>query len=231
MSSAVRLFGTRYGLIWMRRVKAWAAAVAIMLLLTDAAAAGLNDSVTAAQNGDYLGAVKALAVTIEASLTTVIDSATPKVERGFGTVEALIGDAYYYGHGVSRDYGEAVRMYRKAATKGNAMAQSTLGDIYFYGRGAPQDFVEAVKWWRLAADANISTAQLNLSVMLANGDGIAQDYVGAHMYANLAAGQLPPGEDRDTAIKNRDIVAKLMSREQIEEAQRRAREWRAKQSD
>src|SRR5262249_4089078 len=133
--------------------------------------------------------------------------------------------------GVSRDYGEAVRMYRKAAAKGNAMAESTLGDIYYYGRGAPQDFTEAVKWWSLAADANIATAQLNLSVMLANGDGTPQDYLKAHMYAKLAASQLPPGEDRDTAIKNRDIVAKLMSREQLAEAQRLASEWRTKQAD
>ncbi|MBI1774068.1 MAG: sel1 repeat family protein [Proteobacteria bacterium] len=205
--------------------------MAALLLLPGAAHAGLNDSVAAAQSGDYLGAVKALAVSLEETLTTAIDTAAPKVERGLGTIEALIGDAYYYGHGVSRDYGEAVRMYRKAAAKSNATAQSTLGDIYFYGRGAPQDFVEAVKWWTLAAEANIATAQLNLSVMLANGDGTPQDYVSAHMYANLAASQLPPGEDRDTAIKNRDIVAKLMSREQLAEAQRLALEWRAKQSN
>ena len=32
--------------------------------------------------------------------------------------------------------------------------------------------------------------------------------------------------NRETAIKNRDIVAKQMTREQIDEAQRLAREWK-----
>jgi TPR repeat protein len=180
---------------------------------------------------DYLGKARALAAAVESAGVSAFRFAGRKAERGVGVVEALIGDAYYYGHGVSRNYAEAVRMYRRAAAKGSAMAQSNLGEIYFYGRGAPQDFAEAVRWWTLAAEANVHTAQLNLSVMLANGDGAPQDYVRAHMYANLAASQLEPGEDQDTAIKNRDIVAKLMTHEQLSEAQRLAREWRPRVAD
>jgi TPR repeat protein len=205
-------------------------AVALMLV-AGVPAASANDGVAAFRDGDYLGAARAFVGSIEGSLSNAAEFLSRKVERSVGTVETLIGDAYYYGHGVSRDYSEAVRMYRRGAEKGSAMAQSTLGDIYFYGRGAPQDFAEAVKWWTLAADADMPTAQLNLSVMLANGDGAPQDYVRAHMYANLAASRLPPGEDRETAVKNRDIVAKLMSREQLLEAQRLAREWRPRQAE
>ncbi len=46
------------------------------------------------------------------------------------------------------------------------------------------------------------------------------------MWFNLAAAGSPPGEDRDSAAKNRDIVAKLMTPAQIAEAQRRAGKWR-----
>jgi TPR repeat protein len=197
----------------------------LLAAMTGPAGAGLDEGVAAAKNGDFIGAAKALIEPVRETL----DAAVPRIEQSLATIEALIGDVYYYGHGVSRDYVEAARMYRRAALKGNAMAQSTLGDIYYYGRGAPQDYAEAVKWWTLAAESNIAIAQLNLSVMYANGDGVPQDYVKAHIYANLAAAQLPAGEDRDTAVKNREIVSKLMTPDQVAQAQRLAREWRPAQ--
>ena len=55
-----------------------------------------------------------------------------------------------------------------------------------------------------------------------------QDYVQAHMWFNLAASRLPPGTNRDKAVKNRDIVAAKMTPAQIAEAQRLAREWKPK---
>ncbi len=39
----------------------------------------------------------------------------------------------------------------------------------------------------------------------------------------------PPGEKRDAAVKNRDIVAKKMTPAQIAEAQKLAREWKPKE--
>ncbi len=161
-------------------------------------------------------------------LRDILSGALPPVTHGIATLESLIGDAYYYGHWVSRDYAEAGRWYRRAAASGNAMAASTLGDMYYYGRDVPQDYAGAVTWWQTAADRGVAIAQLNLSVMYANGDGIEQDYVKSHMYANLAAAHLPLGEDRDIAVKNRDIIAKTLTPAQLAEAQRLASEWRPK---
>ena len=50
-----------------------------------------------------------------------------------------------------------------------------------------------------------------------------QDYVQAHMWLNLAAAQ-----SHADAVKNRDIVAALMTPAQIAEAQKLAREWKPK---
>jgi hypothetical protein len=163
-----------------------------------------------------------------APLRDSLSGALPPVIHGIATLESLIGDAYYYGHWVSRDYAEAGRWYRRAAASGNAMAASTLGDMYYYGRDVPQDYAGAVMWWQTAAARGVAIAQLNLSVMYANGDGVDQDYVKSHMYANLAAAHLPLGEDRDIAIKNRDIIAKTLTPAQLAEAQRLATEWRPK---
>ncbi len=67
-----------------------------------------------------------------------------------------------------------------------------------------------------------------LGIMYWSGLGVSQDYVQAHKWYNLAAARMPPGEDRDKAVKNRDIIAKLMTPAQVAEAQRLAREWKPK---
>jgi hypothetical protein len=48
------------------------------------------------------------------------------------------------------------------------------------------------------------------------------------MWYNLAASRFPPGEGRDLAVKNRDIIAEKMTPAQISEAQKLAREWSPK---
>ncbi len=200
----------------------------IVLAATGPLAAAPNEGVADAQADGFMATLRSYTAGIEAGVSVALESVKPSAEAGLGTLEALIGDAYYYGHGVSRDYTEAARWYRRAAQHSNAMAQSTLGDIYYYGRGVPQDFVEAGQWWQRAAEQGVAVAQLNLGVMYSNGDGVPQDYVKSHLYSNLAAAHLPPGQDRDIAVKNREIVGKLMSPAQIGEAQRRARAWRPK---
>ncbi len=129
-------------------------------------------------------------------------------------------DAYKRG-----DYATALREWRPLANQSNASAQFSLGNMYAWGQGVPQDYTEAVKWYRKAAEQGVAKAQNNLGFMYDNGQGIPQDYVQAHMWYNLAAPRLPPGEDRDQAVKNRHIVAKRMTPAQISEAQKLAREW------
>ena len=74
------------------------------------------------------------------------------------------------------------------------------------------------------------SAQQTLGIMYSVGQGVTQDYVWAHMWLNLAASRRPATdqEERDKAIKARDLVASLMTREQIAEAQKLAREWKPK---
>ncbi len=87
---------------------------------------------------------------------------------------------------------------------------------------------KALQWYRKAAEQGEVTAQYNLGVMYDNGQGVPQDYAQAHMWYNLAASRFPPGENRDIAVNNRDVVAERMTPAQIAEAQKLAREWRPK---
>jgi TPR repeat protein len=58
---------------------------------------------------------------------------------------------YANGEGVTRDYAEAVKWYRKAANQGYARAQSNLGTMYSNGHGVPQDYLLAYMWFNVAA--------------------------------------------------------------------------------
>ena len=112
---------------------------------------------------------------------------------------------------------------RILAEKGDAKAQNNLGVMYDYGEGVPKDYAEAVKWYRKAAVQEDAEAQTNLGFMYLTGYGVPKDYVQAYMWSYLAVAQ-----GNKMARKNRDIVAKRMTRFQILKAKRLAKEWEAK---
>ena len=124
-----------------------------------------------------------------------------------------------------RMMGSAAAWFRRAADQGRATAQGSLGAMYAEGRGVPQDDGEAAAWFRRAADQGRATAQYNLGVMYAEGRGVPQGYVFAHMWFNLV-GAGGNEDARERARKVRDALEKVMSREQVEEAERLAREWK-----
>ena len=126
------------------------------------------------------------------------------------------------------DYATALREWRPLAEQGNAEAQYNLGNMYRKGLGVPQDYGEAVQWYRKAAERENAKAQLFLGNMYFFGQGVSKDYVQAYMWYILAASRSPPGKVRDTAVKNRDFVAKKMTPAQKAEANKLAREWKPK---
>ena len=99
------------------------------------------------------------------------------------------GNMYYSGHGVSKDYAEAVKWYRKAAEQGYALAQNSLGNMYKNGQGVTQDYSEAVKWYRQAAEQGNPASQTTLGNLYHNGLGVTKDYVEAVKWYSKAAEQ------------------------------------------
>ena len=126
------------------------------------------------------------------------------------------------------DYATALREWRPLAERGNAKAQFNLGVMYRIGEGVPQDDAEAARWYSKAAEQGDANAQNNLGVMYRIGLGVPLDYAHAHMWFNLAASKFPPGENRDRAARNRDMIAILMTPAQISEAKKLARKWKPK---
>ena len=94
-----------------------------------------------------------------------------------------------------------------------------------YQRG---DYATALREWRPLAEQGNAASQALLGGMYGLGRGVPQDYVQAHVWINLAVSNLPPGMNRDRAVKSRDLLAKSMTPAQISEAQKLAREWKPK---
>jgi hypothetical protein len=98
--------------------------------------------------------------------------------------------------------------------------------MYYKGQGIAQDYREARKWYRMAAEQRNAEAQFNLGVMYEEGRGVAQDRVRAHMWFNLAAAISSDGNAK-VAAKNRDIMTKSLTREQLFRAQEMAHQCEA----
>ena len=153
---------------------------------------------------------------------TAIVKFRSSAQQGNAIAQNNLGFMYEKGLGVAQDYAEAMRWYQLAAKKGYAGAQHKLGVIYYKGEGVAQDYKEAVRWFRLAAQQKNADARFNLGLMYGLGQGVSQDYVRAHMWFNISA----ISGDKES-VMNRDIAASKMTPQQVEQAQRMARECMA----
>ena len=149
-------------------------------------------------------------------------------EQGDGTGEAWLGFSYFTGFGgVPEDRAEAMKWYRKAAKQGNAMGEEGLGMMFAGGMIVPHDDDQAAMWFRKAAEQGDAGAQHDLGGEYQYGRGVPKDFVLAYIWETLAS---------MSDLKNiafvaggaRDRLAKMMTPDQIAEAQRLASELKPK---
>jgi hypothetical protein len=161
----------------------------------------------------------------------------PLAKQGDIRAQNALGILYSEGHpGIPKNDKEALRWFRLAAEQGDALSQDNLGLFYLTGRGCQKDFKKAARWYRLSADQGEDDAQVATGVMFGNGYGVPQDDVQAYMWFTLAIASTqrhgyPPEVLQialNRATRDRDIVARGMTQNQIAEAQRLAREWKPK---
>ena len=193
-----------------------AAGLLTLLFCTAAVPACSNryeDASAAYERGDYATAFRLM---------------KPLAEQGYAKAQYNLGVMYHKGEGVPADHAEAVKWFRKAAEQGYAKAQYNLGVMYRIGDGVPQDNTETMKWYRKAAEQGIADAQYFLGVAFDSGQGVPQDSVQAYMWYSLAASRLSEAEaeKREMVLMSRGVIASRMTPEQLEKAQRLAREWK-----
>ena len=121
------------------------------------------------------------------------------------------------------DYAAALREWKPLASQGNAKAQFFLGNMYYKGIGVTQDDGIAAKWFKKAAEQGLTNAQNNLGTMYMRGLGVPRNNIRAFIWLHITALQ-----GSKVGIKNRDLVAKIMSKNQIIRAEELAQECKKK---
>jgi TPR repeat protein len=71
-------------------------------------------------------------------------------EQGHALAQFELALRYDMGHGLLRDYSEALAWYQKAAGQGHARAQLNVGLMYFSGQGVAADLGQAWLWLSMA---------------------------------------------------------------------------------
>ena len=153
-----------------------------------------------------------------------------RAEAGDAEAQVRLGVMFALSSDVLQGDADAIAWFRKAAAQYHLEAQYILGVMYDEGRGLPPPEVVAqgVAIFSPAAEQGSAMAQLYVGLMYAKGHGVPQDNVTGHMWLTLAASRLT-GEplNGDLAVVARDVIAERMTREQLAEALRLAREWPA----
>lgn len=189
----------------MPRVRVATAILLSSLLVSPAVSADMAEALAAIKNRDF---------------DTAYTLWLPLAEDGNKSAQHNIAQLYRIGKGIPQNYQKAAEWYLKAAELWHAPSQYNLALLHENGLGIPINYAEAVYWYRKAATQDYGVAQFNLAVMYSIGQGMKPDLVQAYKWYDIAA-----DKGIDDAAKNRDLLAKQMSKEQVTAAREMAREW------
>lgn len=135
-------------------------------------------------------------------------------ELGVPSAQFDLGYLYLYGDGVPQKFDEAAKWIYRAAIQDHATAQFLLGVMYGKGLGVDTNFEDEVEWCQKAADHGSQSAQIHLGQMYTIGRSVPKDYVLAYLWFNLSA-----SKGNKKAAEHRDRIEKLITPQQISEAQ------------
>ena len=88
-----------------------------------------------------------------------------------------------------------------------------------------EDFRRARDLFTRAARRGLATAFYNLGSMSLLGQGSSPDSIGSYTWFSLARDRASDEATRAQALRNLGLLAAKMSKEQIQDALRRARDW------
>ena len=82
-----------------------------------------------------------------------------QAEVGDLTAQNALGNLYYLGLGIDRDYAKAAYWYLKAALAGHTDSQINISHLYRLGLGVPRDKMRALGWLTVARKGNNERAE------------------------------------------------------------------------
>jgi uncharacterized protein len=112
-----------------------------------------------------------------------------EAQRGDSRASLLLGNLYFEGKEVPRDYKQALKWYGNAAEVNNPGGQFALAGMYYMGHGVQRNYLEAAKWFGEAAIRGHAKAQYHLGLMYLAGRGLFEDRKEAVKWFTEAARQ------------------------------------------
>jgi len=79
------------------------------------------------------------------------------------------------GWGGAKDLANAIRLYARAAEKGQVDAQFSLGELAYGRKGVRRDSARALEWYQLAANQGHPGAKSRIGTIYATGIGVKKD--------------------------------------------------------
>lgn len=158
---------------------------------------------------------------LQGDYATAKQELTPLAHAGNPVAQTNLGLMLLNGDGGKRDRASALKWFTLAAEQGYAEAQYNLGLIYGKGIGVAKDYDYAYKQFTRAATQNYPHAQYSLGVLCfrGKGNGGTKDFVQAYKWFSIAA----TAEVKHAAFV-RDEIAKRLTADQINEAEKIAQE-------
>jgi TPR repeat protein len=133
-----------------------------------------------------------------------------------------LGVLYAEGKAAQRDMAKAVELFREGAEKGSVLAAYSLAQVFRKGDGIPVDFAQAAHWFEFAAKRGDFRACNELGLLYVEGKGVKQDLVEgfAWIYPATHADIMD-----EKAFANAAQLARMLSPEQLSEAQSRGQDY------
>ena len=138
---------------------------------------------------------------VPAGLTGEARECYMKASKGDEGAQLLLAYFYQKGENAPRDLNKAIQWYKKAAEKGNVIAQYNLGDIY----DSKKDFTTAASWYEMAANQGDAAAQLNLGLSYYSGEGVEKNLNKALEWFEKAAKQ----GDKDALRAYKELLQEM----------------------
>jgi len=122
-----------------------------------------------------------------------IEAGVEAANSGHPNDQFRLAHLYRYGPEKTRNYRNALRLYRKAAEQGHVRAQYELGSMYAAGAGTKLSFHRAAEWFLLSANLGRNRdAQFALGDLYFKGRGVVHNYGTAISWYRKAARQRHP---------------------------------------
>lgn len=127
---------------------------------------------------------------IEQNYEKALECFKLSAQQGFDYANTYIGDCYFNGKlGLNFDNREAVNYWKKAAEKGEMVAQCRYGVCYQLGLELNQDADKAFKWFKKSASNDYDYGQYKLGLCYLAGEGTKKNTKEAYKWLKKASDQ------------------------------------------